>query len=58
MTLTPAASAVDAPARCEVCNGTGFLAKMGAIMPGERDDEAVDVCPTCDGTGLKDKLAH
>jgi DnaJ-class molecular chaperone len=51
-------STIDTRPKCETCNGTGFLPKMGAVMPGERDDEAVDVCPTCDGTGLKDKLAH
>jgi DnaJ-class molecular chaperone len=54
----PSASAADAGAKCETCRGTGFVRKMGGLMPGERDDKAVEACPTCDGSGLNDPLSH
>jgi len=45
---------VENPAdRCETCNGTGFLPKMGSAGEEGPIDDAVDVCPTCDGTGSK-----
>jgi DnaJ-class molecular chaperone len=58
MTQTQAAPAIEVRAKCETCDGTGFVAKMGPIMAGERDDQAVEVCPTCGGSRLKDHLAH
>ena len=39
--------------RCETCGGAGFVSKMMPAMPGEPLDTAVDVCPTCNGTGSK-----
>jgi DnaJ-class molecular chaperone len=57
--MTPTETAPAAPgAKCETCDGIGFVRKMGGLMPGERDDEAVEACPTCDGSGLKDPLSH
>jgi len=43
----------DPTDRCETCNGSGFLAKMASAGDGGPIDGAVDVCPTCDGTGSK-----
>jgi DnaJ-class molecular chaperone len=57
MPETQAATDRDARAKCETCNGVGFVQKMGAVMPGD-DGQVVEVCPTCDGTGLKDPLSH
>ena len=56
MTKSDIASEPLAGEKCETCAGSGFVAKMGAVMPGEWENDAVDPCPTCDGSGLKDKL--
>jgi DnaJ-class molecular chaperone len=42
--------------KCETCAGSGFVPKMGAVMPGEWENDAVEPCPTCDGSGLKERL--
>jgi len=44
----------DLAQQCEVCHGTGFVAKM-ADVPGELEGEAVEPCPICNGTGQKGK---
>jgi hypothetical protein len=52
-----AAPANETRAKCETCDGTGFVPKMGAVMEGE-DDQAVEVCPVCGGSRVKEKRFH